>query len=98
MGDVFINLKDPGARRTVRKRDAYARCLLQSATWIGQPFQPAKKSRRSEENECSAYISWEESTWSREEKQSKAGKVRPDQIGKVQSSPINLKEKWAERP
>ena len=98
MGDVFINLKDPGARRTVRKRDAYTGCLLQSATWLPQPFQPAKKSEKSEENECSAYISWEESARSRVQKQSEADKVRPDWIVKVQSSPINPAENWAERP
>ena len=41
-GDVFINLKDPGERRTVWTSDACPGDPGQSAGWIRQHFHPEK--------------------------------------------------------
>jgi hypothetical protein len=57
-GDVFITLIDPPARRTDVRVYAPMRCLLQSAEWIRQTFQPLKFGGKAVENECSAYILW----------------------------------------
>ena len=42
MRDVFINLRDPGARRTVRESDACPGDPGQSGRWIRQHFHPEK--------------------------------------------------------
>jgi hypothetical protein len=42
VGDVFINLKDPGERRTVWTSDACPGDPGQSGRWIRQQFQPEK--------------------------------------------------------
>ena len=56
--DVFINLRDPRACRTVCERYAHGGGLLQSAEWIRQPFKPLKIRGKAVENECFAYILW----------------------------------------
>ena len=63
--DVFINLKDPGARRTVRESDACPGDPGQSGRWICQPSQPPKMGPKAVRNECSAYIYWGEGTLDR---------------------------------